>query len=455
MRPVDVINYTPLSLAALFRFVRDVKGEGGSPQALKNLVGDRDYPDALAFRFGIKNFHYIMNPEWFGDIFKNADTFAKPPSVIKYVSLHGKTGIFTSNGEVWQKQRSILKPHFMRAALAGHEESVRLETQAMLSKWGADRGIKDLYEDLRDFSLRILFRTVFKYDATDHLKDLKESIDVLNGFLFKSLLNPLTFLFKLYFPPSKDIAAAKNMLDMVVNEVCASSYGAFREGVLASEILNAAGYYDAKTDAEREGAKMQAFDEIWQIISAGYEATASSLTWAVAELAQRPEYQERLRHEINLTVGHEALTFANTGKLKDQTRYLSEVLRVCPTLHTTVPRKAAQDAIIGGGYKIHQGDIVVVPLINVQQDPRWFKNPETLDPDRKDENVPKYADMPFLIGPHVCIGKAMFMQQAMSAITETLRNGEITLADGLPKKLYKTTIVPSQNCGLVYKPKAS
>lgn len=454
---MDVVTYNLLSPLTMFRFVRDVSNVG-SPQALKNLVGERDYPDALAFRFlGIKNFHYIINPHWFTDIFNQVDIFQKPPSVINYVSLHGRQGIFTAGYEEWKKQRAVLKPHFGKAALTGHEGAVQKETQALVDHWQKAGGTKDVYEDLRNFSLRILFQTVFKYDTQEHFDELKRSIDVLNGFLFKNLLNPLTFLFQCYFSAPAEVQKAKDCLDMIVNNVCRPYEGGYQEGVLVSEIMNACGYYIAKTDALKAEAKKDVGDQVWQLISAGYEATASIMTWAVAELANWPEQQEKLRAEIAEKLGDAPLTLRDVQKLTEMNKYLAEITRLHPTLHTTVPRKAFADAVIGGGYKIDKGDIVVVPLINVQTDPRWFPEPMRLDPDRKrigadGRETPAHAQMPFLMGGHACVGKPMFMQQSTSAITEILRRGAISLTDGLPSVVYKTTILPGNDCGLVFKP---
>lgn len=73
-------------------------------------------------------------------------------------------------------------------------------------------------------------------------------------------------------------------------------------------------------------------------------------------------------------------------------------------------RECSKDyQIPGTNITIEKGTPVVVSLYGLQNDPKYFPNPEIFDPERWNdknlENITPYSYMPFGEGPRNCIGK--------------------------------------------------
>ena len=79
-----------------------------------------------------------------------------------------------------------------------------------------------------------------------------------------------------------------------------------------------------------------------------------------------------------------------------------------PPAFTTV-RKALNDyKIPNSNHTIKKGTQVMIPIIAIHNDDRYWKNPEKFDPNRftvdETANRPNLAFMPFGDGPRNCIG---------------------------------------------------
>lgn len=117
------------------------------------------------------------------------------------------------------------------------------------------------------------------------------------------------------------------------------------------------------------------------LLAAGYDTTASLITYGVLALLRFPE-QYALLHKDPTAV---------TGAAEELLRLLADgggLLRVA-TVDTEI-----------GGNPIAEGDYVVVAVQAANQDPRRFPDPERLDITRSDNH-----HMGFGFGPHQCVGQ--------------------------------------------------
>lgn len=454
---VDVKNYGVGSLRTVWGFIQKLGDqEYGSPRAVDDLLGGPEhYPDVMKINLILRKAHYLFNPQMVEAFLKDNQTFQKIPSILQYVSLRGQKGIFTSDFETWKQQRELINPFFRKRALESHEASVQSEAGQLVQAWREANGTDDLYASLRQYALWILFKTIFDHELGNDAALLKDSVDRLNQFLFKSLLNPKVFLLKKFNYEPDDVKEAKANLESVVHKVCQPHMATYTPGNITSEILKSCGYYDTRGLDAHYDALDRAYDQLWQLVSAGYEATATSLTWAVAEVARDLVTQQELREEVNAVLGQEGdIDFKQFPKLKKMAAFLEEVSRVYPTLHTTIPRYASQDFIFDNGYKIKQGELVVVSMLNLHHSADYYTNPKQVDFKRVSgeeyKAAPKTTNMPFLVGPHVCVGKLMYTQQSIAALSLLLRNGQLSLPEGMPNRLFQTTIVPSNHVPLRY-----
>lgn len=147
---------------------------------------------------------------------------------------------------------------------------------------------------------------------------------------------------------------------------------------------------------------------------AANETTSSLLSLLSQDLAMNPEIQKKLIGEIDDHLASSTeITFENVTKMKYLDQVVSEGLRKWPAAHILF-RKCLKSYTIepkhDGEVKltIPRGCLVIVPLVGLHYNPKYFENPEAFIPDRFSEenkqNLHPGVYNPFGIGPRNCIG---------------------------------------------------
>ncbi|XP_067687706.1 cytochrome P450 3A8-like [Haliotis asinina] len=152
---------------------------------------------------------------------------------------------------------------------------------------------------------------------------------------------------------------------------------------------------------------------------AGYETTASTLTFASHSLAMNPDVQEKAYNEIKDMLGDEEPNYDNVGKLKYLDNVIIETLRLYPPV-IALHRRASENIQIQG-LTIYAGQTVFVPTIALQRDPKLFKDPHSFKPERHDEKSNPLSFLAFGYGPRNCIGMRLAMVETKIALVHVLR----------------------------------
>ena len=137
---------------------------------------------------------------------------------------------------------------------------------------------------------------------------------------------------------------------------------------------------------------------------AGYETTATVLSYACYMMSLNPEVQEKLYQELKNAFNHnEMIKYEEVMKLPYLDAVVNETLRYFPPL-LRIEREAKRDYTLGNtGIVVDKGVIISVPTVPLHHNPKYFPEPEKFKPERFSEPVDPYAFIPFGIGPRNCI----------------------------------------------------
>ncbi|XP_060037394.1 leukotriene-B4 omega-hydroxylase 3 [Erinaceus europaeus] len=158
----------------------------------------------------------------------------------------------------------------------------------------------------------------------------------------------------------------------------------------------------------------------------GHDTTASGLSWALYNLAQHPEYQERCRQEVQaLLRGRETpdLQWEDLSQLPFLSMCIRESLRLHPPV-TAISRCCTQDVTLPDGRVIPKGNICVISIFGLHHNPSVWPDPEVYNPFRFDpqdtQKVSPLAFVPFSAGPRNCIGQTFAMTEMKVALALSL-----------------------------------
>ncbi|XP_056019949.1 cytochrome P450 3A6-like isoform X2 [Ostrea edulis] len=182
---------------------------------------------------------------------------------------------------------------------------------------------------------------------------------------------------------------------------------------------------------------------------AGYDTTASTMTFMSYCLATNPEIQKKLIDEIDSVLGKELPTYDNVLKVDYLDWVFSETLRLYPPAIRT-NRKSKTDMDIAG-YKIPKDIDLTFAIYPVHRDPEYWTDPDKFDPERfspeNKANRHPYAYLPFGHGPRNCIGQRLAAMEAKCAIAYILQHYRFVTCDEteVPLQLSKKFFLKALN----------
>ncbi|KAL5274750.1 hypothetical protein ACFFRR_001052 [Megaselia abdita] len=189
---------------------------------------------------------------------------------------------------------------------------------------------------------------------------------------------------------------------------------------------------------------------------AGFESTATLITFVAHELMENPEIQEKLFNEITEVqkiLDRKTLTYESLNNMKYLDMVISETLRKWPTTPGTdrVCSKSIHfknpDGL--GDVTINAGESIFIPFIGLHRDPKYFPDPDKFDPERfsdeNKQNIQGFTYLPFGVGPRACIGNRLGLLETKAILYYLI--GEFSIEPSV-----KSTI-PLDLSGSLFQPK--
>ncbi|KIM47101.1 hypothetical protein M413DRAFT_64094 [Hebeloma cylindrosporum] len=190
---------------------------------------------------------------------------------------------------------------------------------------------------------------------------------------------------------------------------------------------------------EDEGGKFQLDDQelignVYIMLFAGHDTTAHTLAATLGFLSLYQDIQEEVYEQIISVVGPDRdPAFEDYPKLYKVLGLFYEAIRMFPAAHLMI-REAYEDTVLHipnpHGHEgvttvpIQKGLQVVIDMVGVQYNPRYFDAPNEYRPSRWYGTSGEASDSfsAFSIGPRACIGRKFATTEAVCFLTLLLRD---------------------------------
>ncbi|MGH7897110.1 MAG: cytochrome P450, partial [Candidatus Binatia bacterium] len=187
----------------------------------------------------------------------------------------------------------------------------------------------------------------------------------------------------------------------------------------------------ARDEEGRPMSRTQVRDEVVTLMLAGHETTANGLAWMWYLLARHPEARKRLYAEVDDLIGGRSPAADDVELLTWTSACFQEAMRLFPPAWVLEREAIVEDEL--DGQRIREGATIIFPVYSIHRDPRWWRNPETFDPERflaEDVQRPRGAYLPFGAGRRICVGAGFAMMEAVLITAMVARRFELDLAPG-------------------------
>jgi cytochrome P450 len=314
------------------------------------------------------------------------------------------TGLLTSEGEFWKRQRKLMSPAFHAQRVSAYADTMVRYSEELMNTWRDDE-MRNMAHDMMNLTMNIIAYTLFTSTNADDRKRVGQAVNVMQNMFSDGGMFPL------WFPTRARIRAkrAERDLDEIVYGIIAERRADLHDtGDLLSMLLLTEG-----DNGERMTDK-EVRDEIATLYLAGHETTANTLNWTFYLLSEHPDIEKRMHDELDSVLAGRTPTLADLPRLRYTEQVIKEALRLYPPAWI-FSREAMVDLKIGG-YDVPAGSILEIVTYFVHRNPEVWANPLEFDPDRfseaNAEKIDKWAYIPFGGGQRVCIGQSFAMLEA-------------------------------------------
>ncbi|GHO47741.1 cytochrome P450 [Ktedonospora formicarum] len=400
--------------------------------------------------------YLVSHPDYVQQILvTNAANYIKG-SMMDGIRLALGNGLFTSNGDFWKRQRRLMQPAFHARRIQDMVEHINKVVADGLKRWTPtiERGEPiDILTETIHLNIEIIMNTLF--GATVESERSTRLLDLTNK-VFHGMTERVWTFFLPRWIPTPGATAYQQAITSLDEEIYS---------IIATRRANPVEHEDLlgmllSIQDEETGERMsdgQIRDEIFTLFLAGYESTASGLTWTWYLLSQHPKVAAKLREELDQVLGNCPPTYEDLPKLTYTRQVIDEAFRLYPAFPMFF--RSSVDTDILGPYQLPGGSQIILSPYATHRDPRYWDNSETFDPDRFaperfDARV-RHAYYPFGKGQRMCIGEPMSLTIAQILIATIVRAYEVELAPGVvitPR--YAMTYQPRHGLPLILRPRS-
>ena len=328
------------------------------------------------------------------------------------------TGLLTSEGEVWRRQRRLVQPAFHRDRVRGYADQMVEAAARTSSRWRPHQVI-DVGAEMSALTLDVVGRTLFGEDLAGEAVRVRQALDDVMARSRTLIIPGSQVLDRLPLPSVRRAQRAMERLDEVVAGVVErhrSSGGADRDDVLAMLL--------AARDDDGDGTGMSATqvrDEVMTLLLAGHETTAMALTWTWWLLARHGDVAADLRAELARVLGGRDPSYDDLPDLALTRAVVAESMRLYPPAWV-FGRQLLDDLEVDGA-RLRAGSVVLVSAWVLHRDARWWSEPEHFRPrrwldaagrfDEEAPGQPRDAYVPFGMGQRICVGRDFAWTEAV------------------------------------------
>jgi cytochrome P450 len=400
--------------------------------------GQEAYEKPILADRGIMGPFVIINrPDAIRRVFlDNAANYPKDALQFEKLAPALGRGLLTSDRDEWRFQRRTVAPLFQPSSVAAYLPVMIEAVAAMLARWedaAAEGGVIDAAREMTALTYDIISRTVFSSEietgadvmsaAITRFFDTHGRIDLWDVFKLPGWLprpaewrvRPATRVFRDEVRRLLERRRARQAAGQPVPNDLVSLLAAAR---------------DPETGAAL--SEQTIHDNLVTFIGAGHETTANALGWTLFLLSEYPWAFDRMAQEVDAVLGSRAPTLEDVARLDVVRMTFEEAMRLYPPVPFLSREAAGPDRI--GDLDIVPGTLIIVAPWLVHRHRLLWREPDLFEPERfspeRRAKIPRFAYLPFGIGPRICIGAGFAMQEALVALAMIVRRFRPRLMPG-------------------------
>lgn len=367
------------------------------------------YGDVARFKIGSHSGVLVSDPNLAEQILvKQHGSYRKNSFFWRQVTALFGSGLLTSEGAAWQRQRRMAAPAFVSPTLESYAPIMVDATDEILRTWSSGQ-VRNVHTDMLSLTMKVASRTLFGCDVEEDTRMMEKDNEALQNEIDSRLSRPFVIPDWVPLPGHMRYLRAIARTDKMVAKIIERRRASPTNDVnLLSRLML------ARDETGNPMSDRQLRDEVVTFLLAGQETTALALSWTWYLLGQYPDVDAKLGLELRKVLGARAPHVGDITQLPYTQHVITEAMRLYPPAWI-VGRETAETCKIGK-YTIPPGATVFISPWVLHRSSRFFDEPAAFKPERwagtLSRDLPRFAYMPFGGGPRICIGQRFAIMEA-------------------------------------------
>ena len=268
----------------------------------------RQFGDKFVFWFGSYPYLTFCSVEHAQTIFADRQVFEQSPLFLPNFDLLCPNGIFSHTGSRWKRHMRVILPVLKKAKLVHHTDVIMR---------CVDRWIDEQFQDGQTYTnfltqCRTLTMNIFGWIAFDY--DLNQACDqklknALGMFNLQAMLIGVIpwmprWLVRFYLSVNWKYRRARDTISQVTEKIVQQELESSQNGVderprnLIASLVSSLNEQANDEQISSGLTRAEMLDEMLVSLLAGYETTATALTWFIFYMSKHPRVQQKLKDEL-------------------------------------------------------------------------------------------------------------------------------------------------------------
>jgi len=351
--------------------------------------------------------------------------------------------ILITQGQKWQKLRKLSQPAFATARLKSMPPVIAAATDAVLEEWAPAAGTGTPFavdRGVQQITLNVVLGMLFNANIASFGPRVMDEVETA-----------LVIAARFAWDVTGEVRRRRPDLDrrfaLAVQRVSRMTRGFMLRRAAVDpqpdDLLKL--LFEARNDPEfPEMTDRQVRNEIVTFVIAGYETTATALSWTIRLLAEHPEMQARVQAEIDQAVGDRVPEYDDLDRLPLLGAVFAEAMRLYPPVPMLSRFANEEDSF--EGVSIPKGLQLTISVIALHRQAALWERPNDFWPERflpehAKERYP-FSYLPFSAGPRACIGHRFAMIEGPLVLARMLQRYRFSLGPVSPSYVWSISMRP-------------
>jgi cytochrome P450 len=362
------------------------------------------------------------------------------------VPILGTNALLVLDGARHRRERRLLSPPFHGERIQVYGDLVRDITDRVMAGWPCDRRFP-LHAAMQAITLDVIIRAVFGVDDPERLAGMRDRLlrflAMADGPSAAFLALPFTQVELGGLSPWGRFVRRRRAVDALLFGEIARRRRLGTPG--RTDIL--ALLIDARDEEGRAMSDQELRDELFTVLMAGHETTATSLAWIFYHVLPRADVLDRLRAELARVVGDGPIRAEHLGALEYLDAVVKEAMRLTPVISFVGRRLHAPMRI--GGVALPAGVVASPCMYLTHRRPDVWPEPLRFRPERFLGLRPSpQAFYPFGGGLRRCLGAAFATFEMKIVTAQVLMRTALRIAPGYRMRVVRRAVTHAPSEGV-------